>query len=163
MKFPPFEVLPPLSSPELRDWSYPAYEGRPYTKEFANHLIDLIDVEDRLWRHLKHVKAQNGYADVYFDLFDFGKLSLPRWSFKMGGQSFTAETKESTLLVQVDKTARLYSHPEATTYAAFDGDWSSRTSDFGAMVRHMLPYTRQISLATSDNDNIDLNPPLLSA
>lgn len=143
MKFPSLTELPPLTTYETDCWFYPVYEGRPYTKEFANRVIDLIAVEESFWRHLKYVKTQGIIADIYFDLLPYGKLSLQPWSFKLEEQSFEGANEPVTLTVQVGQSANLILESEGA-HLQLNGDWSDRQSELGLLVKYLLPYMESI-------------------
>lgn len=151
MRFPALDVLPTLTVDETEDWSYPVFEGRPYTKLFANKLVDLSATEDRFWRHLKFVKQYNAFADIYFDLHPHGSLSLPKWSFTVQGHKFESQNTATTLLVKVDKTARLHKEVNSTETITLNGDYSSRLSELGTVVRYMLPYVEAIYIVTDED------------
>jgi hypothetical protein len=156
MRFPPLDELPPLTAPETESWFYPTFQGRPYTEAFANRVIDFITLEEEFWRHLKYVKQADGYADIYFDLLAYGTLSLPEWSFSIQDQTFEGSNEATTLHVQVDTSAllKMPNEPELM----LDGDYSSRISSLGQLVKHLLPYMEAIYIVTDEDQASFLIP-----
>lgn len=157
MRFPSVDDLPILTPEETASWFYPLFEGRPYTEPFANKVIDIISVEERFWRYMKYVKQTNSVVDIYFDLVASGSVSLPKWSFQIKDQTFSGDNRPSTLSIQIDGMARMRVEPDGEVDIA--GDWSSRLSELGKVVKYLLPYMDAIYIVT-DEDQASLLLPV---
>jgi len=161
MRFPPLEKLPPLTETERQNWYYPAYQNRPYTPAFANKLVTLNTVEENFWRHLKFLKKHKLPADIYFDLQPYGQQSLPVWKFSLQGESFQALNTPSTIHIEIGDNQSNQKSPPNSPRAYFQadtdltinlkGDYSSRQSALGEMLRHLLPYIDAIYIVTDDD------------
>jgi len=157
MRFPSISQLPLLTAEETADWYYPAYERRPYTSRFANQVIDLITTEEHFWRHLKYLRISGINGNIVIDLQSHGSLSLPRWELEVGGRQFVSVNDNSTVRVALGTQAELQVE-DGTQPVVFRGDWSSRLSEFGQLVHHLLPYMSGLQLIT-EHDHLSFSIP----
>lgn len=142
MSFPSLTMMPPLTVEETIDWYYPAYAARPYTMHFANQVIDLITLEEELLRHLKYLRILRVSGELVVELRAHGELSLPRWEMDVAGRHFEAVNDAVTFRVTLGKEAVL----EGDLPLTLGGEWSSRLSDLGLLLHHLLPYIEVLRL-----------------
>lgn len=116
------------------DFYFPAFEGRPYTSQFAAELLQLTTLYSLFWERIQNAK------DIVLNLYYHGEVSLPKWDFRIGETKFE-EFPDNTVIRLTLVNGTIAIHNDVHTPKMFDN-----LLNFKAFLSHIFPYVKSIKI-----------------